>query len=107
MTTPENRVIPENCTIVKEDVFSKYTNVYNSKWPCCKNCHVLTLFDSNLSVNKYKIVGCEKCKPKQNIYTHEEFEKLLRFRNYLSGTNEEEKKLKTNVKKQVSDSDSD
>jgi hypothetical protein len=83
--------IPENLFMIDSHPFLDYENVYpchcisDVKWPCCVKCTVLRLGDINSIDPAYKLVGCKKHKNlKENIYSSEEFDKLLRFRSYLS-----------------------
>ena len=61
----------------------------NMKWPCCDKCSVKVYTNYNSSINFYRIIGCKKCKNIKDImYTKDEFNKMLRYRNYLIDNNQ-------------------
>ena len=66
-----------------EGFMSKYSDTPSIKWPCCNRCIVKKYIDDN-NICKFKLCGCDKCGDlKDRIYSSEEMEKIIDFRNYL------------------------
>jgi hypothetical protein len=87
MTDTDNN-IPEDLYIYNSLPFIEYSKIKNCKWPCCDKCNVLTLKNKDESSVelKYKLECKKHKKLKKNIYSQEEFDKILRFANYLHGS---------------------
>jgi hypothetical protein len=78
--------IPEIYEVYTSSPFTKYSKISNSKWPCCcDNCTVYLLKNINDYQIYYKLECTKHKKLKKDIYSQEEFDKMLRFTNYLNG----------------------